>query len=108
MSEFYTIQDCNIAEFRSLISRTLDPNTLEFTSLVEKNIPIYDAQGLEPVLTDPERRLALMSEWGRCLDDLSGALVLKGAIADSAAVDAATAIYERIIEEEKAAGPGGE
>jgi ectoine hydroxylase-related dioxygenase (phytanoyl-CoA dioxygenase family) len=108
MSEFYTIQDCNIAEFRSLISRTLDPNTLEFTSLVEKNIPIYDAQGLEPVLTDPERRLALMSEWCRCLDDLSGALVLKGAIADSAAVDAATAIYERIIEEEKAAGTGGD
>lgn len=107
MSGYYTIQDCHVADFEALVGQSLDPNVLESTDSVERNIPIHDARTPESHLSDPARRLALMGEWGKILSDLSGVLVLKGAIADSAALNAASAIYEQIIETEKAAGAGG-
>ena len=49
-----------------------------------------------------------MAEWARVLKDEVGVLVLKGAIADEAALDAATAIFEDIIAGQRAAGGGAD
>ncbi len=105
---YYTTQDCRIEDFEDLISETLAPVYLRFAAGVEKNIPIYAAADTATLLAEPDTRSELMTEWARVFGDLSGALVLKGAVSNLDAVDAATAAFEAIIEEERAASSGGD
>ncbi len=105
---YYTAKDCRIEDFKKLISEPLPPGDVPFAADVQHNIPIYAAADTADALADAETRPALMAEWARVLGDLSGALVIKGAVADLDAVDAATAIFEEIIEEERAANSGGD
>ncbi len=105
---YYTTQDCRIAEFEELIAEALAPGDVRFTADVRKNIPIYAAADTVQALSAPDTRAALMAEWARVLGDLSGALVLKGAISDLDAVDAASSAFHAIIDEEHAVGSGGD
>ena len=105
---YYTTKDCRIEDFESLISQILEPGDVRFAADVQKNIPIYAAADTAQALADPATRQALMAEWARVLGDLSGVLVLKGAVGDLEAVDLATAAFEAIIEEERAANSGGD
>ncbi|MDV7145709.1 phytanoyl-CoA dioxygenase family protein [Tropicimonas sp. TH_r6] len=104
----FTPSDCKIEEFEALISEPLDPGRLQFASSVEFNIPIYTATETEAALAAPDTRRALLAEWAQVLGDLSGVLVLKGAIPDLDAVDAATTAFEAIIGEERALNTGGD
>jgi ectoine hydroxylase-related dioxygenase (phytanoyl-CoA dioxygenase family) len=106
MNGYYQTGDCRIEDFDALCAQRLDPAALTFTDRVEKNVAIYDVAALSDALSDPDRRRALMAEWGRVLGALSGVLVLKQAV-DVAAIDAATAIYERIIAAQMSGQGGG-
>ncbi len=70
----------------------------------QQGIPIYDvcehAEALNAAMDAPARR-ALQSEWSEVLLSGAGALVLRGAVADLAAVDAATAVFNDLIAAEK-------
>ena len=96
----------DLAAFDALVSQTLSPADLRFTDTVEKNVPIYDAAALAPVLADAARRRSLLAEWADVFGRTAGVLVLKGA-GDRSAIDAATEVYLRIIAEEKAGTGGG-
>ncbi len=108
MKGYYTEEDCRIDEFEALISEPLDPGALRFASEVRENIPLYGAAEVAAALSHPEHRRALMAEWAYVIGDLSGVVVLKGAIGDLAALDEATAAFEAMIEEERAASTGGD
>lgn len=106
-SHYYSEQDCNTDDFEALVSRRLDPDTLRFASRVENNIPLYEASELAKPLAG-ENRQSVMSEWANVLDSESGVLVIKGAIADTAALDAATGIFDAIIARQRQAGAGAD
>lgn len=105
---YYTTKDCQIDAFEELISESIAPGDVPFAAEVKKNIPIYSAKDTAKALADPDTRPGLMAEWARVLGDLSGVLVLKAAVADLDAVDAATLVFEKIIEEERAENAGGD
>ncbi len=103
---YFDVESCELEAFRALTGRVLDPAGLSFAAGVEKNVPLYDVAALGAVLSDPARRRALLSEWGRVIGQESGVLVLKGAYADTSVLDEATAAYERIIAREAESGGG--
>ena len=105
---YYTEQDCQIEEFEALISQKLDACELRFASEVINNIPIYTAFDTNAALHNAADRSALMAEWARVFSDLSGALVIKGAVSDLDAIDQATVVFEQIIEDERTANSGGD
>ncbi|MEX0348684.1 MAG: phytanoyl-CoA dioxygenase family protein [Paracoccaceae bacterium] len=105
-SGYFDTNSCDIEEFRALIARHLDPDQVPRAAEVVRNIPIYDMAALLPSLRDPSHRRALLSEWAFVFGQSSGVLVLRGAYAETEAVDAATRIYEEIIADERAAGSG--
>lgn len=98
---YFEDADCDLEAFRELTGRTLAPEEVPFASGIAKNVPLYDIAALGPILADPVSRRALTGEWARVLGESAGAIVLKGAYADTAPIDRATEIYEAIIEEER-------
>lgn len=108
MSGYYSEADCLIDEFKALISEDLSPASVPMADAVEKNIPIYRADTVSRALSDPDQSQVLMAEWAAVLGKFSGAVVLKGAIADLDALDGATKAFEDIIAEERATNSGGD
>lgn len=103
---YYDPDTCDLGEFTALIDQATRSEQVPHASAIQKNIPIYDVPGLRSDLEDPRTRRELMAEWAQVLRSGAGVLVLKGAYADTAVLDAATRIYEGIIAEEKQ-GTGG-
>jgi len=85
----------------------VDPATIPHATDAPKNVPVYDMTVLTPRLADDATRRALMAEWARILRTGAGVFVLRQACPDHAAIDAATAAYDAIIADEKAATGGG-
>ncbi|HCQ65474.1 MAG TPA: phytanoyl-CoA dioxygenase [Rhodobacteraceae bacterium] len=100
---YFTKADCKIEDFAHLCEQGTDAGKLAFADHVALNVPIYDAAALGAALGDPIRRRALMAEWTWVLGESAGVLVVKGAV-DPDAVDAATAVFDRIIADQ---GTGG-
>lgn len=94
----------DLAAFRDLIERRLDPALVPHAAEVAREVPVYDAVALAAALGEPARRRALMAEWAGVLGGSAGVLVLRGAMADPAPVDAASRAFERIIEAERGLG----
>ncbi|SMX38186.1 phytanoyl-CoA dioxygenase family protein [Maliponia aquimaris] len=103
---YFDVASCDLAEFARLTGQTLRLSDLRFAAAVEHNVPVYDVPALQAVLGDPVQRRALLAEWGHVLGLSAGVLVLKTAYADTAPIDTATALFDRIIDREKAAGVG--
>ena len=108
MAGYFSVADCDVVEFGALIGRTLEPGELGFAASVERNIPVYDGPGLAPALADPVARRSLLAEWARIIGELSGALVIRGAVTFPDALDEANLIFDAIIEEERATNSGGD
>jgi ectoine hydroxylase-related dioxygenase (phytanoyl-CoA dioxygenase family) len=96
---FITTQDCNIRDFKSICEQNLQSSDVPLSVKIEKNIPIYDGNLLEI-------NQQLLAEWAYVLRQSSGVIVIKNAVTDHEAIDEATAVYYKIIAEEKAAGAG--
>ncbi|MES0879604.1 phytanoyl-CoA dioxygenase family protein [Roseibium sp. SCP14] len=104
---YFDTARCDIEDFKRLVDRNLNEGDVPHAERIEANIPVYRVDQLASVLQGQESRRRLMAEWARVLKDLSGVLVLKNAYLDTAPLDAATQIYNRIIEDEKASTGGG-
>ncbi|WP_298564034.1 phytanoyl-CoA dioxygenase family protein [uncultured Aliiroseovarius sp.] len=99
---FYSADACRLEEFAALTARELVPAQVPLAKAIQKNIPIYDVPALTAHLSNADMRRALMAEWATILQSGAGVFVLKQAQPDHDAIDAASAAYERIIEDEKA------
>ncbi|KAJ57230.1 phytanoyl-CoA dioxygenase [Actibacterium mucosum KCTC 23349] len=106
---YYDPDTCDLGAFRSLIEQTTQPAQVPHATAIEKNIPVYDMANLRSELGDERSRRAIMAEWATVLRTGAGVVALQGAYADTAVLDDATRIYERIIAQEKAgSGSGGD
>ena len=68
---------------------------------------IYDCDAVRRVVTTSEGRRAILAEWAEALMTGPGIVVLRRAFADLAPVDAASAVFHKIIEEQQATMTGG-
>lgn len=94
-------------ELVGLCAQTLERAEVPLAAEVLKNVPIYDMDTLRPHLAAPEARRALMAEWAWVLAQGPGVLALRRAYADTVPIDRASALFNRLIAQEKAAGAGG-
>lgn len=108
MQGFYSEDDCRIDEFEALIAEPFDANEVPFADCVMSKVPIYSADTVSAALDDATTRSALLAEWARVFGQLSGVVVLKGAMPDLQAVDEATSAFETLIQEELTSTSGGD
>jgi ectoine hydroxylase-related dioxygenase (phytanoyl-CoA dioxygenase family) len=95
-----TEQDCDLAAFRALVERSTDLADFPHAASVESNVLVYDSERLRTAGDTREVRAELV----RALTDGPGVVVFRGAFADPAVVDRATAVFEALIAEQKASG----
>lgn len=100
--------DCDLDTFVSVMdaARATDSGS-DWTREHEAGIPIYDCADLRDRLVSDSGMRSLMEDWARIMADGSGIVVLKCAFEDTAVVDEATAVFDAIKAEERAAGMGG-
>ncbi|MBD1206503.1 MAG: phytanoyl-CoA dioxygenase family protein [Rhodobacteraceae bacterium] len=100
-------EDCKLEDLATLCSQKVSLADYPFAADVQKNVLIYDCPTLLPALADPSDRRALMAEWAEAMLTGPGVLVLKGAEPDLSMIDAASAIFWHLIEEQNRSGTGG-
>lgn len=91
-------------EFQSVVEKETSAADWPLAEGIDGNIPIYDGARVRAEAAAP---MDLMSEWNTVFDSGPGVIVIKGGMADSGVVDRATALFERIIEDERREGSGG-
>jgi ectoine hydroxylase-related dioxygenase (phytanoyl-CoA dioxygenase family) len=74
---------------------------------VQNEVPLYDGTALRIGLTVPEKRNALMAEWGTVLMHGAGIIVIRQAFEDLGIIDAATAHFQAIIAQQQASHTQG-
>lgn len=104
---YFEADACDLSEFKTITARTQIEADVPNAADIQKNVPIYDMAKLRPALEQEELRRELLIEWGRIFMSGSGALVLKGAYANTDVIDEATKVYDAIIEAEKLQSGGG-
>jgi hypothetical protein len=85
----------SLEDFRAEVERETLPSEYPGAMKIEKGIPIYDTRTVTP---------AIAPEWARIIGEGPGVFVVKGAFADTGAIDAASEMFRAIIAEERAAG----
>lgn len=106
-SGYYSADACDVSEFASLVLRETDRDEVPYAAETPSNIPVYDMAARAPMLDKEGSRRSLMAEWAHVLNSGAGVFVLRGAYQDTGAIDAATAIFDRIIVREKAGKGAG-
>ncbi|MGW0838634.1 phytanoyl-CoA dioxygenase family protein [Streptomyces sp. NPDC002787] len=99
-----TEADCDLDSFRALVERHTDPADHPSAERIERNVPLYDSDRLRALTSTPDGRRNVRTELVRALSDGPGIVVFKGAFADPAVVDRASAAFRELIEEERATG----
>ncbi len=104
---YFREEDCALSEFRDLTSRSISPEDAPSAARIAANVPVYEVAALGDRLEDDTERRTLMAEWAGILGAGPGVFVLKRAVTDIEALDAATAAYHAIIAAEKDRAGGG-
>ncbi len=105
-SGWFTADDCRLEDFRAVVETTTDLADYPHADEVRENVLVYGARLRDRVAT-PEGRRDVQAELARALADGPGIVVLAGAFPDTGVVDRATAVFEAMIAEQKAAGVVG-
>ncbi|MGY1661211.1 phytanoyl-CoA dioxygenase family protein [Geodermatophilus sp. SYSU D00705] len=103
---WFTAQDCRLADFRAVVETTTDPAEYPTADEVRQDVLVYGARLRDAVAT-PGGRREVQAELARALADGPGIVVFAGAFPDTGVVDRATAVFEALIAEQKAAGVVG-
>jgi ectoine hydroxylase-related dioxygenase (phytanoyl-CoA dioxygenase family) len=98
--------DCRLSDFRAVVETTTDLADHPHADEVRANVPVYGARLREAART-PEGRREVQAELADALAEGPGIVVLAGAFPDTGVVDRATAVFEALIAEQKAAGVVG-
>jgi ectoine hydroxylase-related dioxygenase (phytanoyl-CoA dioxygenase family) len=107
MYGYYSADACNLSEFKAITARNVDPTDIPNAMGAPKNVPVYDCAVLGDMLRDKDQRRFLMAEWAEILHRGAGVFVLKAACTNLASIDAATAVFNKIIAAEKSKSGGG-
>jgi ectoine hydroxylase-related dioxygenase (phytanoyl-CoA dioxygenase family) len=100
-------EEADFEAFRRLVERHTDPDDWPGAIRVERNVPIYEGGRVRMAAGDPTERGTLMAEWAAIFAEGPGVLVIQGAYADTGPIDRATAVFDGMIEAQRASGAGG-
>jgi ectoine hydroxylase-related dioxygenase (phytanoyl-CoA dioxygenase family) len=103
---WFTADDCRLADFRAVVETTTDLAEYPYADEVRENVLVYGSR-LRDHLQTPEGRRDVQAELARALTDGPGIVLLAGAFPDTSVVDRASAVFEAMIAEQKAAGTVG-
>lgn len=98
---------CDIEAFRAEVERQTNLADYPHALACEKNVLIYDSASLVSACATSERRRAALAEICEALATGPGVAVFKRAYADTAVIDAASGIFDAIIEEQHRTNSGG-
>ncbi|MBY4891293.1 phytanoyl-CoA dioxygenase family protein [Rhodobacteraceae bacterium N5(2021)] len=106
---WFSEADVSAEAFLALVGQRLAPAQVPHAARIEANVPVYDVQAgaADGGVLNQSARWALMAEWMWVLRDGPGVLKIENSYRDPSVIDAATAIFERIITEEAEAEMGG-
>ena len=93
--------------FRQIVSQTADPADTPLAAEVIRNIPVYQGATVDAAAANPSARQELLEEWATVFADGAGIIVIRQGVSDHGVIDRASAIFTRIIAEEKTAAKGG-
>jgi ectoine hydroxylase-related dioxygenase (phytanoyl-CoA dioxygenase family) len=103
---WFTADDCRLEDFRAVVETTTDLADYPYADEVRENVLVYGSRLRNHVAT-PEGRRDVQAELARALTDGPGIVVFAGAFPDTGIVDRATAVFEAMITEQRAAGVVG-
>jgi ectoine hydroxylase-related dioxygenase (phytanoyl-CoA dioxygenase family) len=103
---WFTAEDCRLGDFRAVVEATTDLADYPYADEVRQNVLVYGSRLRNHIATAQGRR-DVQAELARALMDGPGIVVFAGAFPDTAVVDRATAVFEAMIAEQKAAGVVG-
>lgn len=98
---------CDIEAFRAEVERQTNLADYPHALACEKNVLIYDSASLVAACATAEGRRAALAEICEALATGPGVAVFKRAYADTAVIDAASGIFDAIIEEQHRTNSGG-
>ncbi|MDX6360772.1 MAG: hypothetical protein QOH37_3826, partial [Nocardioidaceae bacterium] len=96
--------DCDLADFVALVEQTPDPADYPLAAEVVDRVLVYDAERLRAEVTRPDGEDTVAAELVRAFTGGPGVVAIRGAFPDSGVVDRATAAYDAMIADERAAG----
>jgi ectoine hydroxylase-related dioxygenase (phytanoyl-CoA dioxygenase family) len=96
--------DCDLADFVPLVEQTPDPADYPLATEVVDRVLVYDAERLRAEVARPDGEDAVSAELVRAFTDGPGVVAIRGAFPDPVVVDRATAAFDAMIADEKAAG----
>lgn len=97
---WFTEEDCRLDTFRPLVEERTDVRDYPRAEEVVQNVLVYDSERLRASYESRSVRAELV----RALLDGPGVVVLRRAFTDPDVLDRATAVFEALIEEERATG----
>jgi ectoine hydroxylase-related dioxygenase (phytanoyl-CoA dioxygenase family) len=104
---WYSEHSCTLAGLQARIACSTRAEDYPLAVRIASNVPVYACEALRRRTESEDGRRLVMAEWIEALHAGPGVIVLEGAFADTRIVDAASAVFERIIAEQRAAGTAG-
>lgn len=98
---------CDIEAFRAEVERQTNLADYPHALACDKNVLIYDSASLFAACATTERRRAALAEICEALATGPGVAVFKRAYPDTAVIDAASGIFDAIIDEQHRTNSGG-
>ena len=96
-------EDCHLEDLLAVLADATDASATPHADRVVQGVPVYEAGRVRRLLAHPEAADVLRAELADALAEGPGIVVLAGAF-DTAVVDRVSAVFERVIAEEKASG----
>lgn len=93
-----------LAELKVLVETETSLSDYKFASAVEQNALVYDCEKLKPLISNRDRRRAVMAELGRALLSGPGIVAFKGMYLETSVVDRVSEVFWQIIDEQHARG----
>ncbi len=96
-------EDCHLEDLLAVLAEATDASATPHADRVVQGVPLYEAGRVRRLLAHPEAADVLRAELADALAEGPGIMVLAGAF-DTAVVDRVSAVFERVIAEEKGSG----
>lgn len=103
---YATNQPPSLVAFKELCSQKVPTNQYPLSTVVESNVPIYDALTLD--LNDTATAASLQNEWHDILLSGPGVFVLRHMFSDTALLEKVNDVFQKTIDLEKTASSKGD
>jgi ectoine hydroxylase-related dioxygenase (phytanoyl-CoA dioxygenase family) len=100
-SGWLSASDCRLDDFIAVVSEKTDGGSFPLASDVVDEVIVYRCDDVSTLITTSDGRRQAQAEFARVLLDGPGIVVFKGAFADTSVLDAATAVFTEIIDEQR-------